>query len=456
MTKGFYLLSAPSFVPPALAMFLMLVTVGTALGENAYVIFQPKFPGVGEVAVIDTASAKMVGKFTVAGEPSAIAVTPDGTKLLIVDALAGALTVVDASDHSVKARIPLQSPGQIVVTPDGSKAYVVTESSVVAVVDLVTETLAKQIKTGWPSISAITMMPNGKKLYIADGQYTVSAIDTASDSATAKIRIPPTGDGVTFPLDIAFLPDSSKAYVANYQNNSVSVIDTDTNKIVATIPTGREPDSIAVSPKGSAIYVAQSFQSQISVINPVTNKVTKQVKIKWPYDIALAKNGTQAYVTSDDKLVVLDIPTFKVAENIALGSSVGKAVISGAPSSLTVTVFPAARSVTTGQSANTVVTFANNSSRSAAGCQLEISAPSANGLHFAYQPIDAKGRAAGPSNKPVTIAQHGSQDFRVSFNADAPRTGGTHSIWRLPPSLRRISPPSCQRRTLWLSRRSTA
>jgi YVTN family beta-propeller protein len=40
---------------------------------------------------------------------------------------------------------------------------------------------------------------------------------------------------------VAVTPDGSKVYVANYEDNTVSVIDTATNIVNATIPVGTEP-----------------------------------------------------------------------------------------------------------------------------------------------------------------------------------------------------------------------
>jgi YVTN family beta-propeller protein len=38
------------------------------------------------------------------------------------------------------------------------------------------------------------------------------------------------------------------AYVANYQSDSVSVIDTASNTVVATVPVGSQPVGVAITP----------------------------------------------------------------------------------------------------------------------------------------------------------------------------------------------------------------
>ena len=56
------------------------------------------------------------------------------------------------------------------------------------------------------------------------------------------------------------------AYVANGGSNTVSVIDTATKTVVATVGVGSVPDGIAVTPDGTHVYVANSSSDTVSVI----------------------------------------------------------------------------------------------------------------------------------------------------------------------------------------------
>ena len=77
---------------------------------------------------------------------------------------------------------------------------------------------------------------------------TVSVIDTASNTVTATI---PVGSG---PGGVAVTPDGSRVYIGN-EGGNVSVIDTASNTVTATIPTSGAY-GLAVTPDGSAVYVA--------------------------------------------------------------------------------------------------------------------------------------------------------------------------------------------------------
>ena len=52
----------------------------------------------------------------------------------------------------------------------------------------------------------------------------------------------------TFPAGIAVTPDGTRVYVANFDDNTVSVIARPGNTVVATIPVGLAPYGVAIGP----------------------------------------------------------------------------------------------------------------------------------------------------------------------------------------------------------------
>ena len=63
------------------------------------------------------------------------------------------------------------------------------------------------------------------------------------------------------------------AYVANQSSSNVSVIDTATNTVVATILIGGHPAGVAITPDGKRAYVTNTGSDTISVIDTATNAV---------------------------------------------------------------------------------------------------------------------------------------------------------------------------------------
>ena len=61
------------------------------------------------------------------------------------------------------------------------------------------------------------------------------------------------------------------AYVANFGSATVSVINTATNTLAATVPVGSSPGYVAVTPSGAYVYVANQASNSVSVISTATN-----------------------------------------------------------------------------------------------------------------------------------------------------------------------------------------
>jgi YVTN family beta-propeller protein len=111
-----------------------------------------------------------------------------------------------------------------------------------------------------------------------------------------------------------------KAYTLNYSDNSVSVIDTQTNQVVGSpIAVGEGPYTIAITPNGKTAYVANDTSDDITVIDLQTEQVvgTPIPLGESPGTIAISPDGLTAYVTLESEVVVIDTQA-----NQAVGSPI--------------------------------------------------------------------------------------------------------------------------------------
>jgi YVTN family beta-propeller protein len=131
---------------------------------------------------------------------------------------------------------------------------------------------------------------------------SVSVIDTATNTVIATI---PVGN---YPFGVAVIPDGSKVYITNVSSNSVSVIDTASNTVIATIPVGDYPYGVTVTPDGSKVYVANHVSAgTVSVIDTASNTVTATIPgfvlpgpamAEFPFGVAASPDGSKVYVTN--------------------------------------------------------------------------------------------------------------------------------------------------------------
>src|SRR5207302_286363 len=148
----------------------------------------------------------------------------------------------------------------------------------------------------------------------------VSVIDTATNAIVATVGV---GDR---PYGAAVSPDGSRVYVANYAGQSVSVIDAATNAVTATVALpllGAFPLGVAVAPDGSRVYVT-AVPDGFFVIDTATNAVVSAQSLPGdPFGVAVAPDGSRVYVTNHSPAVlVIDAATNAVVRAVTVGSTV--------------------------------------------------------------------------------------------------------------------------------------
>ena len=168
---------------------------------------------------------------------------------------------------------------------------------------------------------------------VTNGTYTLTARarDAAGNtrlSAPVSVTVanaPQTTITVgTSPVDVAVTGVSgSRAYVSNYYDNTVSVIDTNTNTVIKTISVGASPYNLAASPDGTRVYVANVNANTVSVIDTNTNTVADTITlhaVSRVWDVAVSPDGSRVYVTGSGGTVsVINTTTHAVSGPYAAG-----------------------------------------------------------------------------------------------------------------------------------------
>lgn len=140
---------------------------------------------------------------------------------------------------------------------------------------------------------------------------SVSVIDTSTNTLTATI---PVGSN---PLGVVLTPDGTRAFVTNFNDGTISVIDTASNTVAATISIGG-PGFPAITPDGKRVYVPNG--SGTVVIDTATNSVVTTISQNDAVDVAISPDGSRAYILSFNNLAVVDTATNTVVQTIGVSS----------------------------------------------------------------------------------------------------------------------------------------
>src|SRR5258708_31864471 len=100
------------------------------------------------------------------------------------------------------------------------------------------------------------------------------------------------------PQRAVMTPNGAEVYVTNFNDNTVSVINTSTNAVSFTLSVGGSPLSLAVSPDGSKVFVGDNAGA-VSIINTLTKMVTAVVTPGPVRDLALTPDGSKLYLAME-------------------------------------------------------------------------------------------------------------------------------------------------------------
>jgi YVTN family beta-propeller protein len=119
-------------------------------------------------------------------------------------------------------------------------------------------------------------------------------------------------------------PDGSRAYVTNDGDGSVTVVDIDARKALATVslPGVKRPDGCAVTPDGKKVYIAGMDSGNVATLSTATNTVLKTFPAsKEPRRFVFTAGGRRVYVTSEDAktITILDVATDRIVGSFQSG-----------------------------------------------------------------------------------------------------------------------------------------
>ena len=110
------------------------------------------------------------------------------------------------------------------------------------------------------------------------------------------------------PSKLAASPDGKWVFVSNESSNNISVIDTAARRVVATIPVGNQPHGMTVSPDNNYLYVLNAGSASMSVIDIPSGTVTKVVPTaSTPVSVVHHPQRPELWISYDGTPTVLEV-----------------------------------------------------------------------------------------------------------------------------------------------------
>jgi YVTN family beta-propeller protein len=228
------------------------------------------------IGVVDVAQRKLKGRISAGSDPEEFALSKDGTRIYVSNEDIKTATVINIASNKVEHLIPVGSePEGVAVTPDGKQFYVTCETGgEVFVIDTSTYKVVGHFtvpvrprSVDFLSNAAIGFIPSESK-----GQLNV--IDTATPKLLKTIDLP----AGSRPMRVRVAPDNSRVYVSDGRGGTVTVLDSQSYAVQATIKVGARPWGIVLSPDGKYLFSANGPSNDVSVVDLATNKEVTRIK----------------------------------------------------------------------------------------------------------------------------------------------------------------------------------
>ena len=216
---------------------------------------------------------------------------------------------------------------ELVPSPDGRFAYAPiygnsgvgkpgTDGTMIAVIDLAARKVTGDLDFGHGVRPHCALFgPKDGLLYVTtELDNSISVIDPKSLKVIASV---PTGQKESHMLAITH--DGRRGYTANVGPGTVSVLDLEARKTLAVIPISGETQRISLSADDSMAFTSDQTKPQLAVIDTATNKVKTWVPLPAPgYGTAATSDGHWLLVAvpGANKVAVVDLHAMKVTATV--------------------------------------------------------------------------------------------------------------------------------------------
>jgi YVTN family beta-propeller protein len=227
----------------------------------------------------DTETDQLIKKVEVGSHPAHIVFAENMKYALVTNNEDNNVSIIDLASYKVIQNISTgKGPHGFRIAADSKTAYIANMSEdTVSVIDLEGMKESKKIVVGnTPVTTGIT--PDGKTLVATlNAENSLVIIDLATDKVE-KVQV---GEG---PAQVYIQSDGKYAFVANQgtpekPSDSVSKIDLATKKVVATIKVGKGAHGIVTSNDNQFVYVTNMYDNTVSVINSDDNTIIATVNV---------------------------------------------------------------------------------------------------------------------------------------------------------------------------------
>jgi YVTN family beta-propeller protein len=253
-------------------------------------------------------------------------------RLLVAEKGQQTLAIIDPASGKVLASVPEGgvTGHEVIASTDGKLAFVPvygnsgvgkpgTDGRSLAVIDIATQKLVNVIDFGHGIRPHCPLIgPKDGRLYVTtELNETITVIDPKTLKIVDHI---PTGQPESHMLALSH--DGKRGYTANVGPGTVSVIDIQAHKVLKIIQVSKNTQRIAISPDDHWVFTADQTKPELVMIDTTTNNVAWRRPLEGiAYGTAPTPDGRFLLITlpDQDKVAVFDMKAMQVVRSVSVG-----------------------------------------------------------------------------------------------------------------------------------------
>jgi YVTN family beta-propeller protein len=261
------------------------------------------------VLVLNATSGTIVSSVPVGASPEAAAYDSLTATVFVTNSRSDNISVIQGTTLRF-ASIPVGGyPDGVTCATGAGDVFVANEDSdtVSVLNDSTGHVVATVVLGGAPDSIAYD---SGTSTIFAAGGGSMAAISDSNHTPTGITSVGP------YPEAVAYDSRTGNLYVANSDNNSVSVVSGTTHQVLTTVNVGSYPDGVAYDDRSGAILVACANANAVDVISEATNSITATAYLgergAYPTGVVYDPTTNDAYVSDQYALSVISGATWQV------------------------------------------------------------------------------------------------------------------------------------------------
>lgn len=314
-------------------LLLFILTIGILISSWKYFNRQQSYyayianTGDGTISVIDTKTDEVIETIKVDNEISdGIAVNSTNNEVYTANYKKGVLNIIDGINFNIKEKLELgRNIHGIDVSPDGKFLYVTSgdlqegeEFNYIMIYDTKEKKIVKEIKSNSKSPAHISFSSDSKFAFVSNVMSNdISVIDTEKQEIIQTIPVGNT------PNEGKLSMDGKRLYVANLMDNVLSIVDVEKGSEIERIPAGKGTHGVAVTNDDKYVWTANRFSNDVTIIDLKSKKVIETIVTgEVPNHVFQVPNSKKMYVSNLDSgdIAVVNIDTYEITKKIKVGA----------------------------------------------------------------------------------------------------------------------------------------